>query len=98
MCGIAGFVKFDAGEVDPALAGRMVQTLLHRGPLPEHGELRVGTGEARHQLRGRVLEQTAETVEVGRGLQQLILQFDGFADGKGNVEMNGFVRHGVLEG
>lgn len=32
MCGIAGFVKFGAGQADPALAGRMVGTLLHRGP------------------------------------------------------------------
>ena len=32
MCGIAGLLKFDGGEADPNLLGKMIAMLSHRGP------------------------------------------------------------------
>jgi hypothetical protein len=42
--------------------------------------LLVGRAEPLHQLARRVLEQPAETVQIGCRLEQLILQFGNLAE------------------
>ena len=42
MCGIAGLLKFDGGEADPNLLGKMIAMLSHRGP-DAHGIHAAGT-------------------------------------------------------